>query len=81
MSGLTVFSRHGCHLCEQLVEELEPLCRGAGVSLHVLDVDAQSDWRERFGLRVPVVCDGVDELSGWPLDRARVEVWLRQYRA
>lgn len=77
MADLTVFSRPGCHLCELAVEELEPLCRAAGVALRVLDVDESAEWRDAYGLRIPVVCGGTEELSGWPLDRARVADWLR----
>jgi hypothetical protein len=78
MRELTVFSRQGCHLCELLIEELEPLCRAHGVRLQVRDVDDDDRWRERYGSRVPVLCtaDG-GELSGWPFDRERVSAWLQ----
>ena len=28
MAAISVYSRQGCHLCEQLIEELLPLIRG-----------------------------------------------------
>jgi hypothetical protein len=76
IAELMVFSRPGCHLCELLLEELEPLSRRAGVTVRVIDVDTRPDWRERFGTRVPVVCAGDEELSGWPFDRAGVSARL-----
>lgn len=76
MRELTLFSRPGCHLCEQAIEEIEPLCRAHGVRLRVEDVDDDPGWRERFGLRIPVLCAGAVELSAWPLDRARIRDWL-----
>lgn len=77
MNEVTVFTRSGCHLCEVVIEELEPLCRAARASMRVLDVDSDPQWRELYGLRVPVVLGGGEELSGAPLDRERVSSWLK----
>lgn len=74
---LTVFSREGCHLCELLIEEVEPMCRAAGVALRVHDVDANPAWRECYGTRVPVICADGMELSAGILDHQRVTAWLR----
>lgn len=76
MRELTLYSRPGCHLCHYVLEELEPLCAGAGVTLREVDVDTDERWRERFGVRIPVVCAGEEELSGWPFDRERVRAWI-----
>jgi hypothetical protein len=73
---LTVYSRPGCHLCERLIEDLEPLCRSHSVQLRVMDVDSRVEWARRYGDRIPVVCDGEDEISGCPLDREAVLAWL-----
>ena len=80
-SAITIFGRPGCHLCELAVAELEPLCRAVGLSLRVLDVDADPALRDRYGPRIPVVCAGEEELSGWPLNRARVASWLLAHAA
>jgi hypothetical protein len=55
-----------------------PLCRAAGVALRSVDVDERAEWREAYGLRIPVIWAGGEELSGWPLDRARILGWLRE---
>ena len=78
MPELVVFGRPGCHLCEIACEELEPHCRAAGVTLRMVDVDTRADWREAYGLRIPVICGDGEELSAWPLDRERVLGWLRE---
>ena len=64
---LVVYSRPGCHLCELLLEELLPLARGRA-SVEVRNVDERDDWRERFGLDVPVV-----ELDGTTVCRHRLD--------
>lgn len=54
MKILDVYSREGCHLCEELIEALLPLVRGRlGVVVH--DVDTRAEWRATYGERVPVV--------------------------
>ena len=64
---LTVYSRRGCHLCELLVEELVPLCRGRA-RIVMQDVDERPEWRARFGERIPVVCVGEQEICAVTLD-------------
>lgn len=49
-----VYSRRGCHLCEQMIEQLEPMLRGRA-RFAVSDVDEKDEWCERFGDRVPVL--------------------------
>ncbi len=75
--AVTLYGRPGCHLCELMVEELEPLCRAAGRDLQVVDVDAAPAWRARYGARIPVACLGTEELSGWPMQVAEVSRRLR----
>ena len=78
MRELQIYSRRGCHLCEDMIEELLRLTRPYEVSLRVLDVDTRPEWQVELGLRVPVVfADGL-ELSGCPLDRAAVRAWLAE---
>ncbi len=68
---IDVYSRRGCHLCELLIGELEPLVRGRA-EIRVHDVDDRPEWRDAYGLRVPVVsCDG-DEICQYNLDRRAV---------
>ncbi|MCK6372020.1 MAG: glutaredoxin family protein [Gammaproteobacteria bacterium] len=81
MRELTVFSRNGCHLCDYLIEQLVPWCDAAGVRLRVLDVDSRDDWREQYGLRVPVVCAEGEELCAWPPDEGRIRAWLEAARS
>ena len=54
MPTVRVYSRRGCHLCEQLIEEIIPLVRGRA-QLEILDIDTREDWRQSYGTRIPVV--------------------------
>jgi hypothetical protein len=51
---IRVYSRPGCHLCEQLVEELLPLIRGR-LELEVIDIDTRAEYASKYGMRIPVV--------------------------
>jgi hypothetical protein len=41
-------------LCEQLLEELQPLVRDR-LALEVLDIDARPEWSQQYGTHIPVV--------------------------
>jgi glutaredoxin-like protein DUF836 len=54
--GLVVLSREGCHLCEQMLEELAGLEREARIpAVTVLDVDSDAALARQYGLKVPVL--------------------------
>ena len=54
VSRLTLYTRAGCHLCEQI----EDLVATHAASCRLVDVDADTAVRENFGLRVPVLTCG-----------------------
>ena len=68
---VVVYSRRGCHLCELLLGELEPLVRGKAVIL-VRDVDEREEWQAAYGDSVPVVFIGGDEICRCKLDKRAV---------
>lgn len=60
MHEVLIYSRRGCHLCEEMLAEVEPLCRGKA-ALQVRDVDADPEWQARYGLDIPVLLvDGAE---------------------
>jgi len=54
MAAIYVYSRRGCHLCEALIEDLQPMIRGR-LELEIRDIDSDADWHERFWQDIPVV--------------------------
>lgn len=62
---LALYTREGCVLCEEMLEELRARIGDASVSIDVLDVDADERARVRYGLKVPVLlADGEPVCSG-----------------
>ncbi len=74
-STIQVYSRPGCHLCEQLIEEITPLLRGRAV-LEVRNIDSRTDWREDYDTRVPVVEMDGRFVCEYELDRAALHSML-----
>jgi len=74
---LTVYSRRGCHLCEDLLGELEPLLRGRA-RLVVVDIDGSAELKAEYGERVPVVSGSGRDLCQFHLDRAGILSWLAE---
>ncbi len=59
---LTLYSRRGCHLCDEMLESLEMVLRGREATVTVVDVDTDPELSDRYGLRVPVLAAGDEEL-------------------
>ena len=76
MRKLVLYSRPECHLCDSVMERLQPLLAGRPVELDIVDVDSSVALERRYGLRIPVLVAGDVELSGYPLDEARVRKYL-----
>lgn len=73
---LTLYSRPGCHLCEELEAEVLEMLGGRAVTIETVDISDDPGLERRFGVRIPVLADGETELSAYPLDRARVARWI-----
>jgi len=75
MKILKLFTRPGCHLCEQLEEELLPLILGRA-QLELVNIDGDLELKKRYGLRIPVLATADRELCGYPLDADALEDYL-----
>jgi Tfp pilus assembly protein PilN len=80
MIKLTLYSRPECHLCEAFLADLMPLL-DTHVLVETVDVDTSVALERRYGLRIPVLTAGEIELSGYPLDRERVQRYLDSIQA
>ncbi|MBN1238444.1 MAG: glutaredoxin family protein [Gammaproteobacteria bacterium] len=79
MKTLSLYSRPGCHLCEELEAELAPLIAGRA-AVEIVDISDDPGLERRYGLRIPVLTDGDEELSEYPLDRDNVLRHLAKLR-
>jgi len=77
MADVVVYSRPGCHLCEEALEQLVALHgEGYRFNLHEVDIESNDLLLRRYLERIPVVeVDGI-EVSELILDRAAVKARL-----
>ena len=66
---LTIYSRRGCHLCEDMLSQLNELGNEHAFSLEVRDVDSDPIWVEQFGEAVPILLVGQVEICRYFLDQ------------
>jgi glutaredoxin len=74
--AVTLYTRVGCHLCEEAERVLREQRAATPFRLELVDVDRDPELTRRYGVRVPVVAvDGV-ELFEYevPVDLLRAEL-------
>ena len=55
MIRLTLMSRPGCHLCEEMRREVDALLAGEPHEWEVVDVDSDPELARRYGDSIPVL--------------------------
>ena len=73
---LTVLSRGYCHLCHQMIAELEKFRGHHDFTIDVVDVDREPALEEKWGDKVPVLLDGDREICHYFLDPEALEARL-----
>jgi len=70
MPQLTVYTRHGCHLCEDLLQQMQTLKNSHVFEYFTVDVDADPRIRQQYAALVPVVVLGDRQICHYFLDQA-----------
>ena len=66
---LTLYGRLGCHLCEDMHNDLLSLQKELDFELQVVDVDSDPDLIKQYGTRVPVLASDKGEICHYFLDK------------
>src|SRR6267142_594177 len=74
---VTLYTRPGCHLCDEAKSAITPLLREFGASLREVNIDADIVLKERYGWDVPVIFIGPKKAAKHHLD---LEQFRRQIR-
>lgn len=67
-ASLTLYYREGCHLCEDMEEQLYELLDANSFSLKKVDIDSCEALRVAYNVRVPVLFCGQNEICEHFLD-------------
>ena len=70
---VTLYTRPGCHLCDEAKMQIAPLLAGCGARLREVNIDADPVLRGRYDWDVPVLF-----LGGRKVAKHRVD--LKQFR-
>lgn len=76
MHELQVYSREGCHLCEDMLEALAQFEVELGYSIRVYDIDDDASLLEPFNALVPVVYYKGRELMRYYFELATLKTAL-----
>ncbi len=66
--GLTFYFRDGCHLCEDMWQQLNELRRERPFQVHQVDVDGDPGLVDKYGSLVPVLASEDELLCHYYLD-------------
>lgn len=65
---VTLYTRPGCHLCDEARSQIAPLLAEFGARLREVNIDADPVLRERYNLDVPVIFLGDRKIAKHRVD-------------
>ncbi len=75
---VTLYTRPGCHLCDDARAVVTAVCADLGESFTEVDIDGDPELTRRYGEEIPVtLVDGVQH-DYWRVDPARLAGALRR---
>jgi glutaredoxin len=65
---VTLYTRPGCHLCEEAKAAVAPLLREFGAVLHEVNIEKDGVLEERYGWDIPVIFIGARKAAKHRVD-------------
>ena len=75
---VTLYTRPGCHLCDEAKAAIAPLLREFGASLREVNIEHDTVLDQRYGWDIPVIFIGARKAAK---HRVEVEQFRRQLQA
>lgn len=75
---VTLYSRPGCHLCEEAKAAIAPLLPEFGVVLREVNIDEDPVLQERYGWDVPVIFIGTHKAAKHRINLAQFRRQLEE---
>ena len=73
---VTLYSRPGCHLCDDARVVIARVCDDLGETFAEVDIDSDPDLEDRFGEEVPVTFVDGKQHDFWRVDAGRLRAAL-----
>ena len=77
---ITVYSRHGCHLCENAEAALEDLKKELDFNLEIIFIDGDTELEKLYGHEVPVIHIDGEHHDFYKVDPVRFRSSLEKHR-
>jgi glutaredoxin len=81
MISLTMYSRPGCHLCDEMMATIERAAPGAGLTVEVIDISTDPTLEARYGLEIPVLMVNGKKAAKYRIAEAELIQLLKARRA
>jgi glutaredoxin len=75
---VTLYSRPGCHLCDDARAVIETVCAELGEAYEEISIDTSPDLRERFGEEIPVTFVDGRQHDFWRVSADRLRAALQR---
>ena len=77
---VTVFSRRGCHLCEDAVKTLEGMREELAFEIEIIYIDGDAELEKLYGNEVPVIHINGEHHDFYRVDPDRFRSSLEKHR-
>ncbi len=77
---ITIYSRHGCHLCEDAERTLEDLKSELQFEIEVIYIDGDDNLEKLYGHEVPVIHIDGEHHDFYKVDPIRFKSSLEKHR-
>jgi glutaredoxin len=77
---VTVYSRHGCHLCEDAVKTLEGMREELTFEIEIIYIDGNPELEKLYGNEVPVIHINGEHHDFYRIDPERFRTSLEKHR-
>ena len=77
---VTVFSRHGCHLCEDAIKTLENMREELAFEIEIIYIDGDAELEKLYGHEVPVIHINGEHHDFYRVDPERFRTSLEKHR-
>ncbi len=77
---VTIYSRHGCHLCEDAIATLESLREELAFTIEVIYIDGDLELERLYGNEVPVIHINGEHHDFYKVDPERFRSSLEKHR-
>ena len=77
---VTIYSRAGCHLCEDALNILKGLQGELNFEIEVIDIAGKADLEKLYGEQIPVIHINGEHHDFWKVDPERFRSSLERHR-